>query len=192
MAKPNRRILAFAEEMTALGIALADPQARCIVYPLEAVYELIPEILRFPGTDSVIACVCTIGRDLEEKSSFFFSHNEEVNGFILDAVGTVLIMNLAAAVYKQLQQEAHIKDILVSPLLLPGEIGIPMEVQKTVLTMLSGEELPVSLSGGTMLRPLKSLSFLCMQGENLICPDELSPCISCARRECKHCVYRQV
>jgi hypothetical protein len=191
-AKPNRRVLALAEEMITLGISLANPKAWCKVYPLQEVSELLPEIFRFPGVDLVSACACTIGSDLEEQSSSFFSHGEEVKGFILDAVGTALIMNLAAAVYRNTKEEAAFRNMISSPMLLPGEIGIPMELQKMVLAVLSSEDLPVTLSDSTMLRPLKSLSFLCLQGVNLELPDELSPCISCTRRDCTRCAYRRM
>jgi hypothetical protein len=126
----------------------------------------------------VFVFVCTIGPSLEEFSASLFQEDPAL-AVALDALGSAAVSLLVSAALSRAQAKVSCKGWLLSPPASPGQPGWPTEVgQSEVFGAVNASLVGVSLTGGHMMLPRKSASFVVGVG-----PDASKP----GWDWCRHC-----
>ncbi len=138
------------------------------------------------GAKSVIAVICTIGPQLEEKASEIFQKDATL-GLAIDGVGSAAVEALANAVCNQIEIQSARHGWQTTIPLSPGMIGWSVsEGQPFLFRILQPIKIGVELTSAGVMKPRKSLSMLIGVGASL--NPQGRTCDYCAMRET--CQYR--
>jgi hypothetical protein len=95
----------------------------------------------------------------------------------------------AARVEARIRREAGSRGLSTGGVLNPGDPGLDILEQRTVVGLARGDSIGVSVTGGGMLSPVKSLTFIMGIGFHLPAWDRAANCMRCPTRH--RCVHRQ-
>ena len=137
----------------------------------------------FGGADLLALCLCSLGKDLEEKVGEYFKQNEPLKAIILDAIGSASLERKVETVITYLDEEAKRKNWKLTEKIVPGCGFLSLQDQAKIIELLPSDELGVKLNEQFMLIPRKSLIFLVGMGEKAEKRIRLSPCSFCPRRD---------
>jgi hypothetical protein len=134
----------------------------------------------------VVAVVCTLGPELEERASAFFSEDPAL-AVALDTVGSVALQRLAHCVREALPLLMGRADWQVGVALSPGA-GWALETgQRQLFALVDAGLIGVHLSPNSLMLPKKSTSFIVGAGSDMTSAG--SPCDLCDLGE--NCRFRQ-
>jgi hypothetical protein len=140
-----------------------------------------------PVATHVAAGVCTIGDAIENEVRRGFAASDRLRATILDEIGTLALYRLSDRVQEMIQEEAARMGLQASGALNPGEDGIPISQQETVLELASGADIGISQTSTGMLSPRKSLSMILGLGKQMRRWSRGERCAVCAARDrCPH------
>ncbi len=106
----------------------------------------------------VVLALCTIGAKLEDWAAEVMAE-DMILGLALDGVGSAAAEALATEACRRFEGWALSEGLLAGMPLNPGMVGWPVdEGQPQMFALLDGSEVGVSLTGGYMMVPRKSLS----------------------------------
>ncbi len=115
----------------------------------------------------VVAMVCTIGNELDERVSSLFKV-DPVLAVALDGVGSAAVEILAIQATNHFETRAEVGGQKTSMPLNPGMVGWPLEEgQPQIFTLLDSEAIQVSLTEACMMVPNKSLSMVLGIGKEM-------------------------
>jgi len=139
-----------------------------------------------PAERAAVA-VCTIGPALEDESARRAADGDLLAALLLDAVGSAAAEAAADALNLRVCHEALAHGLRAAPRVSPGYGGWDTGAQRDLLALLPAGELGVSLTGGGMMVPRKSVSF----AASLVPPGaealaDGSPCRRCGLARCRH------
>jgi hypothetical protein len=173
------RIFSLAERALDEGKELLDP---AVLYRqllvneikhdqliLENQFKISGEIVsrHLISAQSVIAIVCTIGKELENYASRI-SDGDLGYGLALDGVGSAGVESLANAVCSYFEVESLKNGLQTTMPLSPGMIGWPVEKGQPILfEILQPGKIGVELNPQYMMSPRKSVSILIGVGNEL-------------------------
>jgi hypothetical protein len=139
-----------------------------------------------PGATFVAAGVCTIGNTLEKRVSEGFAASDRLRAVMLDEIGTLALFRVSERLEKEIQAEAGRMGLEASGALNPGEDGLEMSQQETIVELSNGSSIGVS-STTAMLAPRKSVSMLLGIGTRMPKWSRGERCAVCAARDrCPH------
>jgi hypothetical protein len=205
-ATPNLRALILPARAAAAGNrrALLDPEWESLVTPGFS-YTITPASVRSDGTvsaggltfpvpafaddaaavEAVAAGVCTIGADIEGRCSALFQERRPSLALTIDELGTLALFRLKDHVLAAIRGEASRAGLVAGTEVSPGDPGLSLEWQATVLALAQAEGTGVSIAGRATLSPAKSVTFVVALGRNLKRPTG-SRCDRCpARNRCR-------
>jgi len=130
------------------------------------------------SAQSVIAIICTVGKELENHASKLSDGNLGY-GLALDGVGSAGVESLANAVCSYFEEENLKNGLQTTMPLSPGMLGWPVEKgQPIIFEILKPGKIGVELNSQYMMSPRKSVSILMGVGREL--GDSGNPCDYCA------------
>jgi hypothetical protein len=101
-----------------------------------------------------------------------------VDGLALDGAGNAAVEALARSVCRWVEKRAATLGLDATNPLNPGMLGWPVEEgQAQIFTSLQDESDEIKLSEGSLMVPLKSLSFVVGMGSGVLNTD--NPCLFC-------------
>jgi hypothetical protein len=113
----------------------------------------------FADAFKVALCICTIGPELEAKSSELIQSNEMLLGFILDSFGSEAAEELAGQSDRLIADQALEMGLWPSKRFSPGYGIWDIREQAYLFDTLPAQEIGVRLSDTFMMTPRKSVSF---------------------------------
>ena len=142
-----------------------------------------PWLLPTSGTLTAVACgVVTIGSALEERVHALFAGRHAALAVALDELGNEVLFAAARRAQDRMLAEATRQGLTMAGELRPGDPGLAIETQATVLRLAGADAVGVSLSSGLVMRPLKSTSMVL--GVGLALPEvQWSRCDYCPSLE---------
>jgi hypothetical protein len=133
------------------------------------------------GAEEIVVAVCTVGQQLTDYASEIFN-SDPVRGLALDGLASAAAEALGEAACQYFESIADQEGTQTSIPLNPGMIGWPVqEGQQQIFSLISPQEIGISLSPGGFMVPIKSLSLLMGFGVGLT-PTGRS-CDFCTMRE---------
>jgi len=138
---------------------------------------------------AVALFIATVGPRLDEAAREAFSRGEQVNGLVLDAIGSAAADAAACAVEARIRALAEHHGWAITAPYSPGYCGMALHQQQEIFRLLPGREIGVELTPSMGMRPAKSVSALIGLGE----PGAVAPyAIPCERCEMTHhCAMRR-
>ncbi|MCC5467446.1 methionine synthase [Pelosinus baikalensis] len=148
---------------------ISKPKASWQMYDYDASSATImsPEPLSLPPTViskhlanslKVAVIAVTIGPDLEELVSDYFSKNEYTLGLLLDAAGTTAVELAADQACELIKQEANKQGYTTLFRFSPGYGQWDIRVQPQILSLAHGDEINITVTSTCMLLPRKSIT----------------------------------
>lgn len=114
----------------------------------------------FKDAEKIAFCICTIGPELEEKTSRLMSKNELLRALILDTLGSESAEEVAVQSDRRIAQEAREMGLWPSKRFSPGYGNWTLEKQKFIFGVLPADQIGVRLHEDSwMMIPRKSVSF---------------------------------
>ena len=136
-----------------------------------------------------VACVCTIGRDLEDEAKQMIAAGQTLEGYLLGEAGVLAVDTAMGRVRLMAEQEAAGRGWGVGAELAPGQLaGWRLTDQKLLCSLLDLASIGVTLTDSGMLQPQKSASLLIGIGPGYTSSTVISPCEFCSNRDT--CSYR--
>lgn len=133
----------------------------------------------------VIVILCTVGEAIERQVSAVFAE-DPVLALALDAVGSAAVESLSVSATRYFEELARERGHGVSVPLSPGMEDWPTaEGQPQLFGLLRADEIGVSLTPHSLMRPAKSLSLVLGTGPHVATKGTI--CDYCAvRATCRH------
>lgn len=142
-----------------------------------------PWLLPCSGELTAVACgVATLGATLETRVSALFAERSLALALALDALGNELLFAVSRRVQDRMLADATRRGLTMAGELRAGDPGLELQAQSAVLRLAEAEKIGVTLTGGSMMRPVKSCSMVL--GVGLALPE-----VRWSR--CDHCPSRQ-
>lgn len=148
---------------------LAQPQATWQIYDYDASNATImgsqtltleaSKIINYlSGSIQIAVMALTIGPELEEKVSEYFTRDEYTSGLLLDAAGTAAVEVAADQVCLFIKNQAAQKGYLTLPRFSPGYGQWDITVQPLILDLAHAHEINLIATNSCMLMPRKSIT----------------------------------
>jgi len=144
-------------------------------------------VQKLPKVKELAFGVCTIGPILEQHVDELFAKKKALEALILDEVGNIAVSKVAAMARTKIRKDATCRNLEASSSLSPGVLGFEIEQQEMLCKAASAEKMGVVVSGGVMMHPGKSLSFVAGLGEKMPRWTQADECQYCrARDRCRN------
>ncbi len=112
------------------------------------------------GARQAVVLLATLGEGIQRESTLRFKRGEYLESLALDAVGSALVDELAAHLYRQAGALVAAEGLVPGYLLSPGCPQLLPEVQANLMREVPAQELGVYLNDSGYLVPTKSLCAL--------------------------------
>lgn len=100
----------------------------------------------------------TLGKHLEEKRDYYLNKKETSRALILDAIGSVVVEELAEIVNKEIIKNCEKENLKTTKRFSPGYGDWNLKQQKEFLNFLQLEKIKVKLTKNFIMQPEKSIS----------------------------------
>jgi len=133
------------------------------------------------GADAIVMVICTIGTELEKKSTELF--NEDVSlALALDGLANAAVDKLVENICNNLEAEALAEGMKTSTPVSPGSKEWPLEIGQPILFgTLKPDPHVIRLSDSFLMIPKKSSSFIVGIGKD----------VTKSGKTCDHCSARE-
>jgi hypothetical protein len=198
LAQPVRgaaaqRVRAQARAMAA-SEGLFQPRSRFRIFPVLArrgeTFEVGVGRLRIPrfagsarAIEALAVGVCTIGAGGEQRASELFKARQPSLALALDRLGTEALYRLSDRTLVAIRAEARARAVRAGEQANPGDAGIDLDQQATVLDLANAVACGVSLTDTGMLAPRKSVSFVVALGREVEEQRSFGRCRYCPARD---------
>ncbi|MGZ9021503.1 MAG: hypothetical protein ACXW3S_16470 [Rhodoplanes sp.] len=145
-----------------------------------------PRLLPAAGELTALACgVATIGARLEQRVTALCAERSVSLALALDALGNHCLHVLSRRLQDRMLAAARNRGLVLAGELRPGDPGLALDAQPTVLGLADADAIGVTVTRGCLLHPLKSISMVLGAGLGLP-PAHWSRCDDCrSRPTCK-------
>jgi hypothetical protein len=139
------------------------------------------------GGDRVRIFLVTIGCPLEEEASRLMNDGEQLEGYLLDRIGSFAVEMLAEDFEYKLREACALNKESVSMRFSPGYCDWPIEEQFKLDKLINFSKAGVRLTENCMMIPKKSISAMTGIGpEGAFSPNKRSPCFICNIKKCDY------
>lgn len=135
--------------------------------------------------DAAAVVVVSLGQGLEQEVSSLLRNGKTVDGLALDAIGTVILLNLADERVEKVCEEGISCGLYPITRIEPGERNTSLALHEDILVNLPRAGSCVSLSDSLMLKPRKSLTSIVLLSRQKRERILESRCASCAMEDCQ-------
>jgi len=132
---------------------------------------------------AVAVAACTLGSALQDRISALFATRRRSLALALDTVANELLFRLADRAFATIRREARRAGLGIGIEASPGDPGVPLDQQASVLALADAARIGMHATGAGMLSPMKSLSFLVALGPNLRRRATQGRCNCCPSRD---------
>jgi hypothetical protein len=146
------------------------------------IYELVELETDF---DAAALILVSLGQGLEKEVSSLLRNGKTVEGLVLDAIGTVMLFNLATERIEEVCEEGINCGLYPIMRIEPGEHNSSLALHEDILAYLPEAGKCVSLSDSLMLKPKKSLTSIVLLSRHKKERILESRCASCAMEDCQ-------
>ncbi|MBN1266626.1 MAG: hypothetical protein JXA25_14115 [Anaerolineales bacterium] len=146
-------------------------EARELLEPL-SLYRTFPayEVPQYgdfiAGAEWVTLGICSVGREIDRRVEDL-AKVKMANAVVLDEIGTVMVLELANQMYKQIRAAAKTAQQRTSPSYRPGIGRWPLELQNDIYEDLSAEAYGLQLHESLQILPQKTVSMIVGSGSEL-------------------------
>ncbi|NQT73306.1 MAG: hypothetical protein HQ553_11165 [Chloroflexi bacterium] len=134
--------------------------------------------------DKVAIFVLTIGGRLEEIAAQLADDNMIVESYVLDAIGSSAVENLAEFVQGIIGETAYHRGFSISRRFSPGYCDWDISQQEKVFQALDGHSSVVKLSPEHLMTPQKSISGIIGMAPSQNDVATYNPCKTCEKHNC--------
>lgn len=139
------------------------------------------------GADKIRFFLVTIGPDLEDKASRLMNEGEQLQGYMLDRIGSFAVESLAQCVEEGLRKSYGRDKRSVSLRFSPGYCDWAIEEQFKLEKIIDFSKAGVRLTQSCMMVPKKSISGVVGIGaEGLFHANTKSQCSICDKKDCDY------
>ena len=135
-------------------------------------------------SEKMAVFVLTIGDRLEEMAADLANDGMIVESYILDAIGSSAVENLAEFVQGVIGEIAYHYGHSISRRFSPGYCDWDISQQEELFRAIGGHDARVMLSEGYLMTPQKSISGIIGIGTRNSGITKYNPCKTCERRNC--------
>jgi hypothetical protein len=144
-----------------------------------------------PCYNKLCLCLVTLGTKAVDKIQEYFDNDSYFEGLLLDSICDDLLFQYSNNLSKHIKSLAENNNCGLSKKISPGDDDYPMEYTKFIVDNICEKEKPninITYTESYMISPVKSLSFMYAQGEN-IKSEKDHDCSICTNKNCK---YREI
>lgn len=194
--EPSARISSLLDEYIKNAKHLIEPSCEYVIKDIRKVkgnQVIIDNGVVFEGTviskllercDKAAIFVLTIGDRLEEMVAKLAEDNMIVESYVLDAIGSSAVENLAEVIDVEINGLARLSGRSTSRRFSPGYCDWDISQQEVILRALNGRTSLVQLSPEYLMTPQKSISGIIGIGPNYNGVASYNPCKTCEKRNC--------
>lgn len=148
---------------------------------------LAPGIIsrHWAGAEYLVVALCTIGISLEKRIADLFAEAEYAPALMLDSVGSVAVENVADAMNLEFCRKAASLGLNAGPRASPGYGSWDLREQRTLFSIVAGDEIGVSLNLQCLMTPRKSIS-LCVAVGRSVRGKASDRCRRCGMADCQY------
>lgn len=110
------------------------------------------------GGNALVVMAVTVGEELDVLVEEYNGQRETFAMAVVDAVGSAAAEGLMRSVYLDARREAAAGGEMLTKRMSPGYGDFPLSVQPTLLKLVGGEELGITLTENFMMVPRKSVT----------------------------------
>lgn len=180
------------------GRLLAQPKGIWELYPYDyATHTVLAEkpftlqgdriIKHLAGCKQVIIMAATVGEDIEDAVTSYFSEGKYAYSTILDAAATTAVEQVADAMEKHIQSQIGRQGLSMKWRFSPGYGDWPIEQQPDMLRLSQADKIGIHLTDSMMLVPRKSITAiigLYNQQAATTCTAQKHSCETCDKQDC--------
>jgi hypothetical protein len=165
---PDRKVLHLIDEMLEEGRSLAAPLMR-----FKAIAHEKDPPLFLQGAASSYIALASIGPRLETRSKELFDEGNPTEGYLLDTIGSLAIMQVGDRLWEEIREDAASRGLKKGLRRAPGCDGVALELQSWIVATFHEPDMGIHVTPSSMLVPRKSFAFLARFG------GELKAALSC-------------
>ncbi|MBW1681995.1 MAG: hypothetical protein JRJ35_17240 [Deltaproteobacteria bacterium] len=138
------------------------------------------------GCTHVVCFIATIGQGLEARIRERFEANRLSEAYILDALGSVLVEDVARQFQEFIAKKCAMQGECVTLRFSPGYCDWPLEEQRKLFSLFHPSRLKVHLSKSCLMEPRKSISgiFGIAPRDDWQHHTPYNPCTECSAKTC--------
>ncbi|MBT4512519.1 MAG: hypothetical protein HOC20_09975 [Chloroflexi bacterium] len=194
--EPSPRISSLLDEYIENAMHLIEPSYAYLFKGIDDANEdvaFLEDSIVFEGTvvgrlaqqsEKIAIFVLTIGDRLEEMAAKLANDGMIVESYVLDAIGSSAVENLAEFVQGVIGEVAYHYGHSISRRFSPGYCDWHISQQEMLFRAIDGNESSVMLSEGYLMTPQKSISGIIGIGKRDCGITKYNPCKTCERRNC--------
>ncbi len=133
----------------------------------------------------VVCFVATIGNRIEKEISRILNQNRLSEAYILDAMGSVTVENLAEQFQSNISKDFKEKGKTVTLRFSPGYCDWPVTEQKKLFQLIDSQRVGVELNDSCLMTPRKSISGVFgIHSDDENSGKQYTPCSDCHKTDC--------
>ncbi len=140
---------------------------------------------KLPRMQRLAIGLCSIGPALGDHVNHLFAQRMGLQALVLDEIGNVAVRKLARRAHAHIRRKARRIDLQASSAISPGSDGFAMDQQGRLCDLVASHRIGVTIQGGQMMQPGKSLSFVIGLGAVMPRWSQAEDCRVC--RAADHC-----
>ncbi len=139
------------------------------------------------GSREYALFAATIGPGPEELCRSLMQKGDLLEGYLVDLIGSALVESATNLVHNQIREMAEKDGYRVTNRYSPGYCGWEVSEQQKLFKLLPGRICGITLSGSSLMNPMKSVSGLIGIGPSVTFRD-----YTCELCSMTHCAFRSV
>lgn len=158
----------------------------------EAIYLLkdnnfIFDIEKIDKCKKIVFCFATIGNTIIDKINSTLHKGDYLEGYLLNEISDELVMNITRQMHQFIKCEAKKDGYNLTKRYSPGECGLDLKYQKTLLDEIKKQTLlDAQLTDSYMIIPEKSTLFMYGVDKNIPETDIDHDCSNCKNSDCTY------
>lgn len=137
-------------------------------------------------SESVALFICTAGARITEFAEDMVRRGDELEAYILDAVGSEVVESAMDRIQDELELELHAAGLGMTDRYSPGYCGWSVAEQRKLFPLFAGIDTGVTLTPSAVMQPIKSVSGIIGIGKGLHRAG-----YTCHACEIANCIYRK-
>jgi len=135
--------------------------------------------------EEIVCFIATVGARIERKIERLFEQNRFADAFLLDAIGSAAVENLADRFQETIKNAVQEHEKAVTLRFSPGYCDWPVTEQKELFKLLDSDPIGVELNDACLMTPRKTISGVFgIYNDDKIGGDPYTPCSDCPKTDC--------
>jgi len=145
------------------------------------------DLERLQGAREAAIVFVTLGAAWSDAVSTCFRHDEPLQGFLLDEIGTTLLERLSRRLEAMVRLSARQRGLEAGSPVQPGQPALPLSAQPLLAETAEASSIGIEVTATGMLTPVKSLSMIIGLGQGMRRQTQKEACRECPSfARCEH------